>query len=193
MCADAFSCHARPRAIASQWGEPPLFRAMPALVPLLRNGANRRLSVPCPPSCHCSAMGRTAVFFIRPATSPMQKKSVHKHTHFFDGDLAGNRTRDCAVRGRRLNRLTTRPYSIVGGHLIEPSAPHKIALHKIVLHDPRRIKRTAKAAPGSPIFRPSRDYLVIIAYSLLTCNRFCGQIGKIFAKIKKTSACAAYR
>ena len=26
-----------------------------------------------------------------------------------DGDLAGNRTRDCAVRGRRLNRLTTRP------------------------------------------------------------------------------------
>ena len=26
------------------------------------------------------------------------------------GDLAGNRTRDCAVRGRRLNRLTTRPY-----------------------------------------------------------------------------------
>lgn len=25
------------------------------------------------------------------------------------GDLAGNRTRDCAVRGRRLNRLTTRP------------------------------------------------------------------------------------
>ena len=27
------------------------------------------------------------------------------------GDLAGNRTRDCAVRGRRLNRLTTRPYS----------------------------------------------------------------------------------
>ena len=28
-----------------------------------------------------------------------------------DGDLAGNRTRDCAVRGRRLNLLTTRPYS----------------------------------------------------------------------------------
>ena len=27
-----------------------------------------------------------------------------------DGDLAGNRTRDCAVRGRRLNRLTTRPF-----------------------------------------------------------------------------------
>ena len=27
-----------------------------------------------------------------------------------NGDLAGNRTRDCAVRGRRLNRLTTRPY-----------------------------------------------------------------------------------
>lgn len=26
-----------------------------------------------------------------------------------DGDPAGNRTRDCAVRGRRLNRLTTRP------------------------------------------------------------------------------------
>ena len=26
------------------------------------------------------------------------------------GDLAGNRTRDCAVRGRRLNLLTTRPY-----------------------------------------------------------------------------------
>ena len=26
------------------------------------------------------------------------------------GDLAGNRTRDCAVRGRRLNRLTTRPF-----------------------------------------------------------------------------------
>ena len=29
-----------------------------------------------------------------------------------DGDLAGNRTRDCAVRGRRLNRLTTRPFQI---------------------------------------------------------------------------------
>ena len=29
------------------------------------------------------------------------------------GDLAGNRTRDCAVRGRRLNRLTTRPISIL--------------------------------------------------------------------------------
>ena len=29
-----------------------------------------------------------------------------------DGDLAGNRTRDCAVRGRRLNRLTTRPLQI---------------------------------------------------------------------------------
>ena len=28
----------------------------------------------------------------------------------FHGDLAGNRTRDCAVRGRRLNRLTTRPF-----------------------------------------------------------------------------------
>lgn len=28
------------------------------------------------------------------------------------GDLAGNRTRDCAVRGRRLNRLTTRPFQI---------------------------------------------------------------------------------
>ena len=28
------------------------------------------------------------------------------------GDLAGNRTRDCAVRGRRLNRLTTRPLQI---------------------------------------------------------------------------------
>ena len=28
---------------------------------------------------------------------------------FAFGDLAGNRTRDCAVRGRRLNRLTTRP------------------------------------------------------------------------------------
>lgn len=28
-----------------------------------------------------------------------------------DGDPAGNRTRDCAVRGRRLNLLTTRPYS----------------------------------------------------------------------------------
>lgn len=28
------------------------------------------------------------------------------------GDLAGNRTRDCAVRGRRLNRLTTRPHLI---------------------------------------------------------------------------------
>ena len=26
------------------------------------------------------------------------------------GDLAGNRTRDCAVRGRRLNLLTTRPH-----------------------------------------------------------------------------------
>ena len=29
---------------------------------------------------------------------------------FAFGDLAGNRTRDCAVRGRRLNRLTTRPF-----------------------------------------------------------------------------------
>ncbi len=29
------------------------------------------------------------------------------------GDLAGNRTRDCAVRGRRLNRLTTRPYQLL--------------------------------------------------------------------------------
>lgn len=31
--------------------------------------------------------------------------------HLF-GDLAGNRTRDCAVRGRRLNLLTTRPRKI---------------------------------------------------------------------------------
>ena len=31
---------------------------------------------------------------------------------FWCGDLAGNRTRDCAVRGRRLNRLTTRPFVI---------------------------------------------------------------------------------
>ena len=164
---------------------------------ILRANARYRLSVPCPPSCHCSAMGRTAVFFIRPATSPMQKKSVHKHTHFFDGDLAGNRTRDCAVRGRRLNRLTTRPYSIVGGHLIEPSAPHKIVLHKPYSRSaPHKMHRKSRAGlPDIPseIFRPSRDYLVIIAYSLLTCNRFCGQICKIFAKIKKTSACAAYR
>ena len=33
------------------------------------------------------------------------------------GDLAGNRTRDCAVRGRRLNLLTTRP-SISFAYLI---------------------------------------------------------------------------
>lgn len=32
---------------------------------------------------------------------------------FKSGDPAGNRTRDCAVRGRRLNRLTTRPFILV--------------------------------------------------------------------------------
>ncbi len=47
----------------------------------------------------------------------------HKKAHssincaLFSGDLAGNRTRDCAVRGRRLNRLTTRPYLVFGGRV----------------------------------------------------------------------------
>ena len=68
------------------------------------------------------------------------------------GDLAGNRTRDCAVRGRRLNRLTTRPYSVC------------VARH---------------------ICCPSRDYLVIIAYSFLSCNRFCGVFCKNFFQKKR--------
>ena len=79
-----------------------------------------------------------------------KKMSTLMCTHFFDGDLAGNRTRDCAVRGRRLNRLTTRPYLVLAA----------------VLH-------------------LSRDYLVIIAYSFLSCNRFCGIFCKNFFQKKR--------
>ena len=41
------------------------------------------------------------------------EKAVHMNdfpSEKMSGDPAGNRTRDCAVRGRRLNRLTTRPF-----------------------------------------------------------------------------------
>ena len=48
------------------------------------------------------------------------KKNGQKNKFFarFFGDLAGNRTRDCAVRGRRLNRLTTRPYRLHKAHAL---------------------------------------------------------------------------
>ena len=71
-------------------------------------------------SPHFAARSRPPLAFPRPARSPQQKMSGQKSAQFIDGDLAGNRTRDCAVRGRRLNRLTTRPrrklcyYSISG-------------------------------------------------------------------------------
>ena len=51
-----------------------------------------------------------------PAGSPYSRQRVAKKKNqpqglvSLFGDLAGNRTRDCAVRGRRLNLLTTRPY-----------------------------------------------------------------------------------
>ena len=64
-------------------------------------------------SPHFAARSRPPLAFPRPARSAQQKMSGQKSAQFIDGDLAGNRTRDCAVRGRRLNRLTTRPYELV--------------------------------------------------------------------------------
>ena len=109
------------------------FGLLSALVPLLRNGANRRVLHP-------------------PGKVTNKKMSALTCAHFFVGDLAGNRTRDCAVRGRRLNRLTTRPYELV------------------LRSEPRT----------GQISRPKCDYSVIIAYSRSSCNHFCTWLGKIF-------------
>ena len=54
-------------------------------------------------------MIRLILFRQAPIVTEITKRAP-KDAQYVDGDLAGNRTRDCAVRGRRLNRLTTRPY-----------------------------------------------------------------------------------
>lgn len=53
-----------------------------------------------------ATLARTARLF---ATGKITTKK-RRLSPSYRGDLAGNRTRDCAVRGRRLNLLTTRPW-----------------------------------------------------------------------------------
>ena len=64
---------------------------------ILRANVRRRFFVPCPPSCHCSAMGRTAVFFIHPAGSPPTKIEQAHACSIYCGDLAGNTSGECAL------------------------------------------------------------------------------------------------
>ena len=81
------------------------------------------------------------------------------------GDLAGNRTRDCAVRGRRLNRLTTRPYEFV----LRPEPPRRADL-------PLKPRLLGDYSIFSPILQP-----------------FLRMVGQKFFRNKMTSACAANR
>ena len=46
-------------------------------------------------------------------------KKKSRHLCLDQYDLAGNRTRVYAVRGRRLNRLTTRPYLIYEAYTLK--------------------------------------------------------------------------
>ena len=89
------------------------------------------------------------------------------------GDLAGNRTRDCAVRGRRLNRLTTRPFL-----LFDSLAGN-----------------TSRATPARAFIFYLRSDYTIIAIFLQSFLRIGSK--KIlffrFLRKEKTSACAAYR
>lgn len=93
-----------------------------------------------------------------------KKMSAPLCTHLF-GDLAGNRTRDCAVRGRRLNRLTTRPYEFV----LRPEPPRRADL-------PLKPRLLGDYSIFSPILQP-----------------FLRMVGQKFFRNKMTSACAANR
>ena len=93
----------------------------------------------------------------------------------FSGDLAGNRTRDCAVRGRRLNRLTTRPYFVCG----ELSKLTGLFYRGSLQNSPAFLLERFSMSARRFAFL-SRDYLVIIAYNSRSCNRFCMRFCKNF-------------
>ena len=60
--------------------------------------------------------------------------NVKSSTLLLSGDLAGNRTRDCAVRGRRLNRLTTRPFAyLLSNYIIYVKALQAILIDLYII------------------------------------------------------------